>query len=65
MRAGGITLHRFLDLYSDLRMCRSFQFSDRSITLAPDTPLTVLSSDSQGWIHATVRMGGGPAGFRK
>lgn len=30
-------------------------FSDRAVVLAPNTPLTVLGEEPQGWIHALVR----------
>ncbi len=35
-------------------LCSTFSFSDPNDVLSPSSPLTVLSSDSGGWIHAQV-----------
>ncbi len=37
------------------RFSRSFAFSDRSMLTSP-SPLMVLGSDSDGWIHCQVRL---------
>ncbi|GAX76715.1 hypothetical protein CEUSTIGMA_g4161.t1 [Chlamydomonas eustigma] len=39
-----------------LRYSRSFQFSNRSSLIGPESPFNVLSADSQGWIHAQLRL---------